>query len=172
MAPGEGNNHIANLVDALLEADKVLVGVVHWHDGTRSEDKRFDWPVLVGGETAECAVAATAYPDELDLRFTITLNYRSHNIWRIDHDPPYRRETNPFLTGHRYSGDTIRGPHFHPWVDNRHEATPATFPTLCWRRPLPSQVQGWENTFRWFLGETNIGQPETIPSLPRRMRLV
>ena len=173
MATGDSSDHIANLIDALLRAEKALVGIPEWREGTRSADERFDWPVLVGGETAECVVAATAYPQEPDLRFTITLNFRNHNIWRVDYEPSYRRETNPIVKGNPYSGDMIYGPHCHPWDINRQDATPATIPRLLrWKRPLPPQVRGWENTFRWFLGETNIAQPETIPDLPRRTRLV
>ena len=172
MSTGDSDNHIAKLIDRLLDADKTLAGSPGWHAGNTAADERFEWPVLVGGETAECAVAVTAYPDDPDLRFTITLNYRDHNIWRVDYDPPYRRETNPIMKGHPYSGDMIYGPHCHPWDINRDDATPATIPLLRWRRPLPPQLRGWQNTFRWFLGETNITQPDTIPDLPRRTRLI
>lgn len=173
MTGGDDQRRIADLIDALLAAEKVLVGTPSWGDGTRGSDKRFDWPVLVADETADCRVSATAYPEEPDLRFTITLNFRDLNIWRVDHEPTDLFDINPIQKGHPHSGKLIQGPHCHPWDINRHEATPSRVPNpLRWRRPLPTQAQGWENVFRWFLGETNIVQPDNIPGLPERVRLL
>lgn len=165
--------HIADLVDQLLAADKELIGNPVFGDGNATRDKRLSWPVLVSGESSRCVVCATAYPFDADLRFTLTLNYEDHNIWRLDHEPIYRCEINPFVTGHPYSGQTICGPHCHPWDLNRADATPKSLPDpMRWRMPLPPNVQGWENSFRWFLGEANIAQPAVLPDLPRRETLV
>lgn len=165
---------IASLVDQLLAASKSFTGIPLWNTGNRDEDERFVWPVLVNGETAECNVCGTAYPNLPELRFTITLNFRQQNIWRVDWEPEGRGgEVNPILPGHPHSGETIWGPHCHPWDLNRHTVKGAQIPRLLiWRKPLPANVQGWDNTFRWFLGETNIEPPEQIPALPGRKALL
>lgn len=164
---------VADLVDKLLVADKELIGSPVFGVGNRSGERRLVWPVLVSGESTNCTLCVTAYPGDHELRFTITLNFRDVNIWRLDHESPLRCEINPFRTGHPYSGERICGPHCHPWSLNRGEATPKTIPDpLPWRAPLPQNVRGWENAFRWFLGETNIAQPGRVPDLPKRESLV
>ena len=90
MAIGDSASHIADLVDGLLAAQKELAGEPVWRRGNRPDEDRLDWPVLISGETSECRVSVTAYPTSPDLRFTITLNYRGYNIWRVDHEPDDR----------------------------------------------------------------------------------
>ena len=160
------------IVDDLLASDKELAGEVFWGDGTREETKRLEWPVLVNCESKDCALTAGAYPEFPHLRFTLCLNFRDFNIWRVDWNP-LSSHTNPIKKGHPYSGRTQTGPHCHPWDINRHEATPATIPSpLQWARPLPDGPRSWESTFRWFLDETNIGQPRTIPDLPLKEKFI
>ena len=176
MARGTGGAdppHIDTLIDDLLAAEKELAGEAFWSLGNRPDEQRLDWPILVRGETTNCRVSVTAYPNSPDSRFTITLNYENRNVWRLDFEPPDRIEVNPYLRGHELSNVTVFGPHYHSWEDNRHEATPAAIPEkLPWKRPLPPGVKSWESAFRWFLGETNVAQPQAIPALPARTRLV
>ena len=165
---------VAAQVDAILAADKELFGEPFWRDGNRiGEEARLDWPVLVAGESANCKLCVTAYPNIPQLRFTITLNWEDRNIWRLDHEVPDRPEINPILRGHELSGLSIKGPHIHAWADNRHAATFSSVPDpMLWKRPLPENVKGWDSAFRWFLGVTNVAQPRSIPALPGRTRLV
>ena len=163
---------IADLVDGLLASDKELLGEVFWENGTREETKRLNWPVLVNGESKNCVLTADAYPTTLYLRFTLCLNFRDFNIWRVDWDK-LSLHSNPTKKGHPYSGCTYEGPHCHPWDINRHEARPATIPSpLKWARPLPDGLRSWESTFRWFLDATDIAHPRMIPDLPPKEKFI
>ena len=164
---------IAELVDDLLNASKMLVGQVQLRRPNRvSEQARLHWPVLVSGQSAECYVAATLYPNEGDLRFTISLVYRGSNVWRMDFEPMTQIKVNPLLRGHEYSMARIAGPHCHRWEENRMFATPRAIPDpLPFRVPLEG-VRNWESAFRHFVGETNIAQPIEVPPWPRKEGLI
>lgn len=166
--------HIVDVIDRLLEEPKVLASAkVVFAQGNQTADQRCEWPVLVDGVLADCYIACTAYPLEDELRFTITLNYQNKNIWRVDYEPSHRTEYNGFRKGHPLSGRRISGPHYHSWSDNRSEVTTRKIPdVLPWLRELPDNLRTWENTFRWFLGQTNIKQPSEIPALPTRRTLL
>jgi hypothetical protein len=175
MRSGSRRQIVAELVDELLASAKVLAGgLPTWRSGTRDHDERLAWPVLVDGETDQCELAATCYPDESPDRFTIVLSYANRCIWRIDHEllnrSPHR---NPLDRADLLGAYEVRGPHYHSWDDNRYLATLGALPTelLC-ARPLAPQARGWENAFRWFCGETGIQQPADIPYLPPRGRLL
>jgi len=174
MSALRSGRHIADLIDALIEAEKSLIGEPLWHEGNRvGEEERLDWPVLVNGESVNCKVSITAYPNLPYLRYTITLNYEDRNIWRVDHESPDRVELNPFRVGHELNGLRVIGPHCHTWADNKGDATPATIPDpLPWRRPLPDNTRSFDSTFRWFLGEVNVDQPVALPALPNRTRFL
>lgn len=164
---------IVALVDELLSAPKRLVGTIQQRNPNReAEQARLHWPVLVNGQSAECYVAVTLYPDDGELRFTICLTYRDHNIWRLDFEPMNHIEVNPLLEDHDLSLATIIGPHCHRWNENRlfatHDAIPERLP---FKTPL-EKVQTWEKAFRHFCGETNIEQPRRVPPWPPRERLL
>ena len=170
--PGE-RPHIAKLIDSLLAAEKALAGNPGWQPGNRPGELRWDWPVLVEGESANCQVSVTAYPEDYPNRFTITLNYVGRCIWRLDYEPDYKAHINPPDRAPFLGDYTIWGRHYHSWADNRHLATPANPPRIldC-ARALPSNIQNWENAFRWFCGETRITQSGAVPDLPIPVRLL
>jgi hypothetical protein len=162
MQPSGQRMPVAELVKVLLASDKQLVGLPRWVPGTRDHDQRQAWPVLVAGETSECVLMATCYPEESADRFTITLNYARRCIWRVDHELANRApHHNPLDRVSLLDGAyEVQGPHFHSWSDNRYLAAVATLPIeLPCARALPPQVRGWENAFRWFCGQTGIRQP-------------
>lgn len=160
-------------MDALLAAEKELAGDPTWRRPNRAtEQARLSWPVLVNGIVADCFLAATIYPEDRDLRFTITFNCHDKNVWRLDFEPWDRIEMNPFLPGHPLSGATIRGPHCHPWEENRRFGVSGRIPDeLPMRIPLPN-IRSWDSAFRHVLGETNIRQPAVIPPWPPRERFL
>lgn len=167
------SQHIANLIDDLLAAEKTLAGTPYWRDGNRPDERRLDWPVLVEGQSVNCLISVTAYPNIGEERFTITLNYGGRCIWRVDYEPNYAHHINPPERAVTLGGYDIPGPHYHSWGDNRHHATPVSLPKeLDCARELPSNARGWDNVFRWFCGEINVNQPDEIPDLPRRTRLL
>ena len=123
------NRPISELVDELLVEPKELVGSIQHRLSNRGREQvRLEWPVLVRGQSAQCAVACTLYPNAEDWRFTICLIFRNLNIWRLDFEPEDRIERNPLLPGHTYSGAEIRGPHCHRWKENSRYATRNALP--------------------------------------------
>ncbi len=170
---------IVELVDELLAARKELTGSIWPRRANReAEQVRAEWPVLVNGQSAECSLAWTLYPNADELRFTICLLFRGLNIWRLDFESEDRIERNPLDPGHPRSGLEIRGPHCHRWEDNRRFATRDAIPSGL---PFRVQYDGtkvgpqvWENAFRFFLGQTGIEQPEAseIPPWPKRERFL
>lgn len=171
---------LLDLVDDLLAAPKALAGDPQLrHPNRVNEEVRWRWPVLANGESDSCSVTANLYPNEADLRFSISLTFLAHNIWRLDYEPIHRVEHNPFLLGHKYSLATIAGPHCHPWKENRRLAARGQIPVpLGFRVPLEmpnTHADGshrWEKVFRHFLGLTNISQPPAVPPWPPQGTLI
>jgi hypothetical protein len=169
---GSSKHSVADLVDELLTASKSLSGIPIWTNGNRQEELRFSWPVLIEDELHGCYVAATAYPDSRETRFTISLVFRGICIWRVDYEHEHKRHTNPADRIVALGCAVVAGRGFHAWSDNRHLATFAGLPKeMKCARPLPENIRGWENTFRWFCGETRIAQPPKFPDWPTMTRL-
>lgn len=160
-------------VDIVLASTKSLEGIPSWERGTRNHDRRLDWVVLVEGQSAECVLMATAYPEMGEERFTISLVVKDCCVWRLDYDPIDTEHVNP-LDRFRILGipPHIRGQHFHSWEDNSYLASKTRLPDqLHCARKLPVNVRGWENSFRWFCGQTKIRSPTEMPSYPPREEL-
>lgn len=168
-----GRPHVER-VDIIIKARKEFIGKPESRRPNRhSEQVRFDWPLLVNGQTDYCYVSAILYPNEPELRFNISLIYLEYNIWRLDFDLWGRIKVNPPLPGHEYNLATIDGPHCHPWDENRRFAVGGLIPEpLPFRVPLDKDIQTWENAFRYFAGATNIGSPVEVPIWPPRERLL
>lgn len=161
-------------VDLVLKAEKEFIGEPEYRRPNRdSEQVRLVWPILVNNRSAQCYVSATLYPNDRDVRFSISLVYYEYNIWRLDFVPFYRAEINPHLPGHDNSMQTIWGPHCHPWEENRRLSQQGAIPhPLRFRVPLPKDVKNWENAFRYFAGKVSIHPPQHVPTWPRSERLL
>jgi hypothetical protein len=170
----KGADHVAELVDRLLAAEKRIQGRPSWTEGNPG-DMRIRWPILVGTSVAESAfLYLAAFPNSADLRFTIGLNYRVM-ISRLDFVPEHEIHTNPLDRVWALEGVwRVHGPHYHSWSDNRHLCTASALPQdLTCARPLSPQIRRWEQAFRWFCGEVGIVlESEEIPDLPVRDRLL
>ena len=161
---------IAQIVDDLLSAPKVLAGNPDWHEVGHRGEHRLVMPIQIDGQGTNVDFEVNAYPNIRDLRFRIMLRM-PQCIWRVDYvdDEPH---VNPFDSWSE-CGESFCEPHYHSWADNRRFATHAKLP-----EPLPvarilAGFRGFEATFRWFCGETNIGQPRSgVVDLPQRNRLV
>lgn len=67
----------------------------------------------------------------------------------------------------------LEGPHIHAWAENRLLVRNSPLKELEFAVPLPSNIQGFANCFRWFCGEYNIhiaGIP--IPEIPPKDTLL
>ena len=165
---------IVEHVDSILRAEKTFAGRPEYKKPNRESDQvRLDWPVLINNQSDHCYIAVTLYPNDSELRFTISLVYYGRNIWRLDYEHMDRVEINPRLDGHENSLEIIEGAHCHRWKENRLFATHGNIPEpLPFRVPLSKEVRTWENAFRYFVGATNIHQPAEVPPWPARERLL
>lgn len=160
-------DHIAYLIDRFLEAEKWLQGIPRWVQPDSSQEWRVRWPLLVGDSISEGFLCLTAYPHLSELRFSITLCYRSC-VERLDFIPEYEWHDNPADRGRLLGEYRVWGPHHHAWDDNLHLATAATLPReLTCARKLPKQIRRWEQAFRWFCDRANIRfEPGQMIELP------
>lgn len=162
---------IAEIVDDLLRAEKVLAGVPDWHPQGHRGEHRLVMPVQIDGQGTACDLEVNAYPNIRDLRFRIMLRM-PQCFWRVDYvdDEPH---VNPFDTWSECH-PSFTEPHYHSWADNRRFATHAKLPDpLQVARLLPVEFRSFDATFRWFCAETNIAQPPSgMVYLPQRNRLV
>jgi hypothetical protein len=146
---------IADVVDAMLAADKELAGMPQWDSGNRDGESRLVWPVLLQGRLVGITLNITAYPADPPLRYTITLNVPPC-VWRLDFEHPYKRHKNGLSDGKRLGAYVINGPNFHAWPDNRHLATPAILPKKLECARAFDHAATFNAGLRWFCGETKI----------------
>ena len=164
---------VASLVDAFLAHPKTLDGTPSWQPGNRPGERRIRWLVFLNGASCGATLDITGHPAEPE-RFMIGLSFPTH-IWRIDHESRARApHVNPLDQIERLGVESLPGPHFHAWADNRYLATPKNLPAdlLC-ARGFSSKIQGFPNVLRWFCGETNIRlEAGQMIDLPRRDTLL
>jgi hypothetical protein len=156
----------------LLAETKRPVGDVAWREGNRDE-MRIRWPLLVGSSVSEAALHLTAFPNSVELRFSIALVYR-WCVARLDFVPSHESHTNPLSQRPLGGVYRVRGPHYHAWADNRFLATAAALPReLRCARELPPQIRRWDQAFRWFCDQVYVDlSGVAIPDLPPRTRLL
>ena len=163
---------IAEHIDGLLAADKRLLGKPDWVEGPREDQLRWSAPLAIDDETIGMKIIIDAYPHFPNgQKFSIHLTCPTA-IWRVEcTEYASHVNTNPCPEG--VIPGLLRGPHHHSWPDNRHLATQQSPPNqLKFARPLAANIQGLENTIRWFCDETKIVIDFEIPNLPKASRLI
>lgn len=160
------NQNIADKIDKLLLAEKLLAGTPEFESSPRPNQFRWGGSLEINNEACGLKLWVDAQPDGFRQPFTITLNATTC-VWRAEFV-----EMTSHLNNHpcppTCDVGLIYGPHFHSWEDNRHLATPKKLPNLLkFGKPLPPNIQGLENALRWFCGETNIVINFNIPDYPR-----
>jgi len=162
---------IRQVIDSILLVPKEPKGVVEWIETTQG-NRRQTYPLLVDGEISDATLTIICYPRERVLKFRLVLSY-GRAVWRVDYafDEDHQ---NPFNKPENLPIGKIVDPHYHSWHDNRRFATAFTLPFKLYNaNVLPANVRTFENTFRWFCGQTNIVVPASgIPELPRSDRLL
>lgn len=129
-----------------------------WQPGGDDTTRRLVLPLQLGGEISGQSLEILAYPNEDRLKFMLTINYPPV-VWRLCFDP-LQRHTNR----HRKAGDgvplAVRGPHHHPWVQNR-RFVKSTRRAIKLKNAieLPSNLTDFQETFAWFCVQTNIKLP-------------
>ena len=164
---------IRETIDKLLAAEKTLAGDAVFQ-ALQGDQRQQRWrkACAIQGEVTPLDLEVQAYPDSPNLKFRIILIYQ-RAVWRLDFsdDGGHPNHTN---RPKDLEAGPITGPHYHCWSDNRRFATKTSLPhTLRNARRLPNNIQTFENTFRWFCGETRIEVPTAeIPALPSRVSLL
>ena len=164
---------ISQVVTDLLAARKTLAGHASWQDTNDLGEVRATWPVMVGDEIPPgVTVAVNYYPDAKPPRYSISLN-APKSVFRVDWEED-KKHTNSFKRPSDLAESEIRGPHCHTWLDNQLFCTAHSLPDeLLNARYLPDNLRGFENVFRWFLGQVGIDQPANdLIGPPRRSKLL
>jgi len=139
--------------------------------GPREDQLRWAGFLEIDGETTDMKLFLDYYPAwPHGLKFTIQLTLGS-TIFRME-CAEFASHVNRPPCPHNVEVGLIQGPHYHSWLDNRHLCTRIKLPKkLSFARYLPANIQGLENSLRWFCGETNIVIDYEIPTLPKQQRL-
>lgn len=162
-----------DLIDDLLRAEKTLGGIPDWRPvGHRGEHRQLI-PLLIDGVDTSAHVELNAYPFILDeLRYRIMI-FAPKCIWRVDYVTD-EQHLNPFDCLAGIPQGLFCEPHYHSWSDNRRFAKANSLPdALPVARIFEAPFRNFDRAFRWFCGETNIGQPPAgMIELPTRTRLL
>ena len=163
-------------IDELIAARKTMSGRPVWARTAYVGQHRWLTALDVDGEGTGLNLVVDAWPSSPSLRFTITLNYgrcvSRFDGWENDrhNNHPVRGQVTPVGIDMGW----LFGPHCHLWNVNRHLCHNGNLPdTLEFAIRPPLNVQGFENSFRWFCGAVNIvcGNNE-CPTLPPRETLL
>ncbi|MCJ2128307.1 hypothetical protein [Methylobacterium sp. E-045] len=163
-------------VDLLLATPKAMAGTPKWVTTDREGQRRWLRTLTISGESTGLDLIIDNWPASPLQRVTVTLNY-GRCISRLDaweHDRHNNHEVRNKITPSDIELGWIFGPHGHLWAHNRHLGTPTSLPVdLEFAIKLPANVQGFENSFRWFCGQTNINcSADELPTLPQREYLI
>jgi hypothetical protein len=160
------------LVDKLLASPKQPVGQAFWIDDHREGDQRLLYPLLVEGEISDATLTIIAFPRIKGLQFRLVLSY-GRAIWRLDF-VDFEEHFNSFNKPDDLELGPFTCPHYHAWIDNRRFATRTTLPVrLENARILDANLKSFDNTFRWFCGQTKIDIAELgVPTLPTTDRFL
>jgi hypothetical protein len=141
-------------------------------DEHREGDQRLLLPLLVEGEVSDATLTVIAYPRVRELQFRLVLSF-GRAIWRLDY-ADFEEHYNSF----NKPDDLVLGPftcpHYHAWEDNRRFATRVSLPErLENARILDANLKTYDNTFRWFCGQTKIDISNFgVPDLPTTDRFL
>jgi len=160
-------------VDQFLDTQKTLSGVPRWQAGSRGNQFRIVWPLLIrgiapiDGPRLEVVYAANAP----HLRLSVSLNLPPVII-RADIDPTgvhtNKKPLKPNIPRE------IRGNNCHLWSDNRPAKAGSAVPvSLGVARPLPAEYANWPAALHWVCAQGHIMLHDAaVPPLPPRSTLL
>lgn len=159
-----------DLIDASIRSDKALIGSGMWIDDNREYCKKWARLIEIDGEIQNIQLLIKYHTNDENIKFRILLNI-PQCIWRIDFAD--EDHLNPLSAPFR-PGETISGPHYHAWADNRQYVHANALPKkLQSARPLPQEVGTFQSAYRWFCKQVNIQCKDAeIPTLPAKDRLL
>lgn len=161
-------DNFRDLIDAFMAAKKSMVGEASWNKGPRYEtegQQRYLQTLQINGETSPVKLLVDKYPFQFGLKFSIGFVCQVE-IVRLDYGKLVHHVNHDRLPQGVPFG-RIDGPHIHSWLPNRSLFSLNHFPDeLYWAVPIPQNVKGFPNTFRWICGEHNVECGREIPDLP------
>lgn len=163
---------IRKTVDALLAAQKTLLGVGEWKPANDGRDFRFVRRVAINGADCGMSLTVKSVPPSVTDEFRFILEY-GLNVFRLDYFS-YEVHNNQSCGPSDIRVGLVEGPHYHAWSDNRRLCTRLSLAkNMKYARSLPANIRGFDNAFRWFCGETRItlGAGD-VPDLPGKQLLI
>lgn len=161
---------IRELIDDLLEVEKIIAGQPDWNPTDRDGQFRWGGILEVGGDSTRMKIAFDAYPNEARRRIIATMSL-GRCFWRAEFAEFASHMNQPPVPDGFVKGLVI-GPHYHCWADNRRFATQDQIGELHLARLAPSNIHGVENVIRWFCGQVNVSVNFEVPEYPRRTKLL
>lgn len=157
-------------VRKFLEGTKLPSGAPAWSTIEPHED-RCNWALIFDGEVSS-EIVITAYTTQIQPSFGLVLLYCGMAVWRIDYGLETVHTNGPVEGA--ASPSLIAGPHYHSWEDNEHLWTDGgNSKELKIAAPLPANVRGYDNCFRWFCSRVNVDiSGQQVPALPPRRVLL
>lgn len=166
---------IVEIFDHLINAPKQIAGQPDWRDGPRSGQQRWLASLSIGGVVCDLSLIVDAYPREPSAKFTISLICGAALV-RLDYgelEMHYNHQIAGCVTPEAITLGWLEGPHVHGWPENRRLVKTEPPKELEFALPLPSQIQGFANSFRWFCGEYNIDiSGMDLPEIPPKDTLL
>lgn len=160
------------MIDEFMRRPKTLIGWPSWYElPDNIRELRMKIPLAINGITTDGSIVLVAYPYAAEQNYSIMLIYKQC-ISRIDWD--YEEHVNSSDAPESIISLFIDGPHYHSWEDNKRFCRGGLLPErLENARPLSDKIRGFDNVFRWFLGELNVVQPPAgLIELPPRVKLL
>lgn len=171
MTQGSPYDHASELMESL----KRIAGVPAWRPGPRSGQQRWLATLEIDGEVIPLQLIVDTFPRSPTLRFSISLVLGA-SIVRLDYWELDRHFNHP-VAGQPMPPGVVKGwlegPHYHGWQENRTLFKGAPPKELEYAVSLPTNIQGFENAFRWFCAENRIDLGSMpVPDLPPRDTLL
>lgn len=154
-----------------LPRKKLWPGRLNGIRGPRFEtegQQRYLQTLEINGEVCPIKLVIDKYPSPFGLKFSVAFVYQvevvrvdyGNTVWHVNH--------HPLPEGVAFG--MISGSHIHSWTLNRSLFSSKNFPdALCWAVPIPQNLKGFPNTFRWVCGEHNVECGKEVPDLPNEL---
>jgi hypothetical protein len=166
---------LVEIFDDLFTHQKQIAGVPDWHPGPRSGQQRWLASLAINGAVCDLAFVVDAFPREPSPKFTMSLICGSALV-RLDYgelEMHYNHVISGCPTPPTVALGWLDGSHIHAWAENKGLVRNDPLKELEFATPLPSNIQGFANCFRWFCGEYNIDIAGTpIPEIPAKDTLL
>lgn len=165
---------IQSIINSLLAAKKTPMGTPSWVPSSFGPGElKLSYPLYIDGNPCHSSLEINAYPSYGNSKEKWRIKLLVEKcVWRIDYCPDDRHINSLNKPSDLHETECV-GPHYHAWQDNERFCTHASLPDkLPNARIMPVNCRTFENSLRWFCGETNIELMTPVIDLPPRTRLL